>query len=140
MDTCVVVGRADCGKATRKARPKREEAREAGAVYVYVCVYVHVHVCVCVCLCVYACLCVCVSVCACVCVCVCVCLCLCLCVCVCVCFRDGLRGGAQSDHASTAGISRRRYYDSAAHPSPSLLKHLLKGEGVEQNDSLADNG
>ena len=23
-------------------------------------------------------------------------------------------------------------------PSPSLLKHLLKGEGVQQNDSLAD--
>ena len=34
--------------------------------------------------------------------------------------------------------SRRRDCHFADIPSPSTLKHLLKGEGVQQNDSLAD--
>ena len=34
--------------------------------------------------------------------------------------------------------SRRRDCHFADIPSPSILKHLLQGEGVQQNDSLAD--
>ena len=38
----------------------------------------------------------------------------------------------------TARPSRRRDCHFADTPSPSTLKRLLKGEGVQQNDSLAD--
>ena len=34
--------------------------------------------------------------------------------------------------------SNRRDSHIAEVPFPSMLKHLLKGEGVQQNDSLAD--
>ena len=39
----------------------------------------------------------------------------------------------------TRACSRRRDCHSADTPSPSLLKHLLKVEGVQQNDSLAES-
>ena len=48
------------------------------------------------------------------------------------------RGRGSGGRAGAGGLSRRRDCHFAGTQSPSLLKHLLKGEGVQQNDSLAD--
>ena len=49
-------------------------------------------------------------------------------------------GGATDEEMIENGrASCRRDCHFADSPSPSLLKRLLKGEGVQQNDSLADS-
>ena len=46
--------------------------------------------------------------------------------------------GGSSKQKITGTVSRRRDCHFADIPSPLLLKHLLEGEGVQQNDILAD--
>ena len=51
----------------------------------------------------------------------------------------GCDGGADVGRvASSWGLQRRGLRAPGGTSFPSILKHLLKGEGVQQNDSLAD--
>ena len=55
------------------------------------------------------------------------------------CFQNSMIADWRRTFAAYGSRSRRREFrHSAAPPSPSLLKHILKGTGgVQQNDSLA---
>ena len=54
--------------------------------------------------------------------------------------KPGYIEEAEQVLASQRGeTSRRRDCHFADTPSPSALEHLLKGEGVQQNDSLTDD-
>ena len=50
----------------------------------------------------------------------------------------GVAGNSSAMISDAGHSSRRRDCRFADALSPSLLKHLLEGEGVQQNDSLAD--